>query len=69
MDHAPRASEFTLPEAARRTSVDRWQDSLDARLRIPEPQFSTTTPAGRRSSCPMIASAPGGQPDPTSDVV
>lgn len=33
--------------------------------RIPDPQFPTKTPAGRRSSCPVPSYAPGGQPDPT----
>jgi hypothetical protein len=31
-------------------------------LWVPDPQFSTKTPAGRRSSCPLPT--PGGQPDP-----
>ncbi len=32
-------------------------------LRVPDPQFPTKTPAGRRSNRPVPA--PGGQPDPT----
>lgn len=32
-------------------------------LRVPDPRFSTKTPAGRRSSSEPL-SAPGGQPDP-----
>jgi hypothetical protein len=34
-------------------------------LQVPEPEFSSKTPAGRRSSAPVPTSAPGGQPDPT----
>lgn len=33
-------------------------------LRIPDPQFPTKIPAGRRSSCSEPLPAPGGQPDP-----
>ncbi|MGH3936179.1 MAG: hypothetical protein ACRDS1_14580 [Pseudonocardiaceae bacterium] len=33
-------------------------------LQVPDPQFPTKTPAGRRSSTPVPYSAPGGQPVP-----
>lgn len=33
-------------------------------LRVPDPQFPTKIPAGRRSSCSEPLPAPGGQPDP-----
>ena len=36
-----------------------------AALRIPEPQFPTKTPAGRRPSRPTPVRAPVGQPDPS----
>lgn len=39
--------------------------SRQAALQVPEPEFPTKTPAGRRSSAPIPTSAPGGQPDPT----
>ncbi len=40
------------------------QDPKPAALRVPDPQFPTKTPAGRRSSTPALPPAPGGQPDP-----
>ena len=40
------------------------QDTKPAALRVPDPQFPTEIPAGRRSSTPTPPPAPGGQPDP-----
>ncbi|MGH3887430.1 MAG: hypothetical protein ACRDSZ_12835 [Pseudonocardiaceae bacterium] len=44
-------------------TVDRDHALRRAGLRVPDPQFSTTIPAGRRSSCP-VPLPPGGQPNP-----
>jgi hypothetical protein len=43
--------------------VDRDHTPPQAGLRVPDPLFTTTIPAGRRSSCPPPL-PPGGQPDP-----
>ena len=51
--HAGRARDTQLRAAPRR-----------AVLQIPDPQFPTTTPAGRRSSTPVPPFAPGGQSVP-----
>ncbi len=45
------------------TAVNRDHVLRRAGLRVPDPLFATTIPAGRRSSCPAPLS-PGGQPDP-----
>jgi hypothetical protein len=42
--------------------VDRDHTPPQAGLRVPDPLFTTTIPAGRRSSCPPPL-PPGGQPD------
>jgi hypothetical protein len=44
------------------TAVDRDHTPPQAGLRVPDPLFTTTIPAGRRSSCPPPL-PPGGQPD------
>lgn len=54
----------TLAEARHPRAAPRHR--MSAGLRIPDPQFPTNTPAGRRSSGPTPHAAPGGQPDPSS---
>ena len=39
-----------------------------ASLQVPDPQFPTRIPAGRRSSAPVPPPAPGGQPDPNPQI-
>ena len=43
--------------------MDRDHASRRVCLRVPDPLFATTIPAGRRFSCP-VPLPPGGQPDP-----
>ena len=45
---------------ARSRGTSGWTD-----MRVPDPQFPNKTPAGRQSSCPVLASAADGPPDPT----
>jgi hypothetical protein len=64
VDHAPPDCQIR-DEAQLFADAPMRRPSQLATLRIPEPQFPTRTPAGRRPSRPVPVRASAGQPDPS----
>ncbi len=62
---APTGRQCTTCQALAPVQVTAPGTARRAGLRVPDPQFPTTTPAGCRSRSPAPLPAPGGQPDPS----
>jgi hypothetical protein len=58
------AAALHTTDRPRGTAVNRDHAWWQAGLQVPEPLFATTTPAGRRASCPTPLPPASGQPDP-----